>query len=72
MNVVYCEYKLIKDVESKFLRDDFMFLQELKGVLSLQVLSDDIIMGVVLEHFVHFNDIWMVLGKIQLTICLRI
>ncbi len=72
MNVVYCKNKLIKNIESQLLRDGFMFLQKLKGVFSLKVLGDDIIVGVVLEHFVHFNDIWMVLSQAKITICLRI
>ncbi len=72
VNVVDCEYELIENIESEFLGDDFVLLEEVEGVLALEVLSDDIIVGVVLEHFVHFNDIGMVLGKNELTICCKI
>lgn len=52
---------LMHNQTGSFLADGLLIPQQLQSVRTLQVLSDDVHAGLVLEHLVYFEDIRMVL-----------
>ena len=72
VEVVDGEHQLVEDAAGELLGDAALGVQQLEGVLGLEVLGDHVVVGAVLEHLVHLHDVRVVLLQPTSTICRRI
>lgn len=61
VEVVYCKHCLVEKAEGQVLGDHLPPLEEFQRIPPLQVLGDDVVVGAVVEHLEHFDDIGVVL-----------
>ena len=62
VRVVYCQDQLVEDIEGELLGQGAVGVEEFEGVLGLEVLGDHVVVGAVLEHLVHLDDVGVVLA----------
>lgn len=72
MQIIDCEYQLVKDVAGQLLGNATVGVQQFECVFGLEVLGDHVVVAAVFEHLVHLHDVRVVLHQPNTTSCRRI